>query len=821
MIAWHGSICTTAGEAPSCEASLKRCKSPSSYTPENRLLILDEDAAGVGILHKKSILFGAPHKTNMVVTARAEPAGAGMLQLGARTMGRWRVGHAAETLSLVPDILVLSDVRGILSAMEAQETEDSFSPKYRPEAVGSALSGREDGSEDSTRDTATLKPETSAGRTGWLVLKGVLKTVGDGSDLFLPLKAAVVGVVAIMDAVDNVEDARSGFLEIAHKIEGFQVILSRYNSEQDIPPVIRRRLDYFVKELDSIEKVIKTKTERGAARRAVEALGDIQDIESVFRVLATMAEEFKLECNLNIERKVEDIAAKDILAKLEHVPGAGIDAQDGDACMDGTRVGLLQDLNAWRNDPDAPRMFWVDGMAGTGKSAITRSFCHILSHDSSLGGSFFCSRGTVRDDVKRIIPTLATSLARQHAAYKLALLDILREHPDAAHDRLDLQVERLLETPLRDAFGATPPTLVFVIDALDECSDDKATEVMLTELVSKSPLIPIKFFLTSRPEHHIRAQLQAGQSSLRRVLRLHDVEQDFVEADISHYLTHRFQEIRNQRNISDPSYMFPPDWPNRMDVATVTRHAGTLFIYAFTAAEYVKKDPVRRLRKLAGFAVTAGQPLTKTIDDMYSFILERAMDPAERDEEEISMMKRILAAILAIREPLCLSALSNLITISAQDFRSTLEHLHAVIRIPPGNDSGVVSTFHASFGDYLTTRERTKKFFLSLLDGHCDLTRACINVMASEALRFNVSGCQTSYLPNSKQNFAAIPAHLIYSCLYWPHHLLAATDIPALLRSLEEILPRKFLFWVEVLSAIGKVSLASSVILRVLTAHET
>jgi hypothetical protein len=34
------------------------------------------------------------------------------------------------------------------------------------------------------------------------VLKEVLETVRDGSDLFLPLKAALVGVVKIMDVVD-------------------------------------------------------------------------------------------------------------------------------------------------------------------------------------------------------------------------------------------------------------------------------------------------------------------------------------------------------------------------------------------------------------------------------------------------------------------------------------------------------------------------------------------------------------------------------------------------------------------------------------------
>lgn len=39
-------------------------------------------------------------------------------------------------------------------------------------------------------------------KTGWVVLKGVLGVVHDGSDLFLPLKLALVGVVKAMDIVD-------------------------------------------------------------------------------------------------------------------------------------------------------------------------------------------------------------------------------------------------------------------------------------------------------------------------------------------------------------------------------------------------------------------------------------------------------------------------------------------------------------------------------------------------------------------------------------------------------------------------------------------
>ncbi|OCH89131.1 hypothetical protein OBBRIDRAFT_804920 [Obba rivulosa] len=84
-------------------------------------------------------------------------------------------------------------------------------------------------------------------KTGWLVLKKTLETVRDGCDLFLPLKAALVGVVAVMELVDNVNDAREGFLEISYKIDGFQTIFSHYKTAQDVPPVIRKRLDRLSK----------------------------------------------------------------------------------------------------------------------------------------------------------------------------------------------------------------------------------------------------------------------------------------------------------------------------------------------------------------------------------------------------------------------------------------------------------------------------------------------------------------------------------------------------------------------------------------------
>lgn len=476
--------------------------------------------------------------------------------------------------------------------------------------------------------------------------------------------------------------------------------------------------------------------------------------------------------------------------------------------MENTRVKLLDDIDDWSRDPDVARIFWLDGMAGTGKSAIARSVCHMLREAGLLAGSFFCSRG-IREDVGCIIPTISMSLARRNASYRAALVDVLSSNPDIGHYTVELQIEHLLEKPLGAAFLTKRPTLVFVVDALDECSNPGATKAMLSAIVSCSPRTPIKFFLTSRPEHHIRTQFISARHDRYHMLRLYDIEKDIVEADIRHYCRRRLQKIRITREEQNPSHAFPLEWPSDRDIEYVTLKAGKLFIYAFTAISYIEESPVQRLLGLANSQNTAERPLTEPLDEMYGKVLTSALDSKLRTQDEIKTTRRLLAIILMLRESLSVKALSELIGISTQDIRTMLERLHAVVYTPVENDSGTIATFHASFEDYLTSPARAPEAFrIDHSDGHEALANACIRVMASDMLHFNVSGFCTSYLSNLQQIFAPIPTWLVYSCLHWVHHFIRIRDPSPLLSSIYSILQRKTLFWIEVLSASGNVRLA-------------
>ncbi|KAJ6528417.1 WD40-repeat-containing domain protein, partial [Mycena capillaripes] len=473
-----------------------------------------------------------------------------------------------------------------------------------------------------------------------------------------------------------------------------------------------------------------------------------------------------------------------------------------EGCLEGTRVDLLNDLQAWGRDPNSPHIFWLDGMAGTGKSAIARSFCHMLGKDKQLGASFFCLRGDANwGNPKHILPTLALHLASEDVTYKSTLLATVDQgiSPDA---NLKIQVENLLERPLCGTDSSGRPPFVLVIDALDELNDEDATKDLLRRLVSIVPKLPIKLFVTSRPERHIRPHFDTAEDC-RRVLRLHDIEHNIVTADISLYLTHHLAGIRAE------------------NIEVLTHRAGKLFIYAFTAMKYISESPGDRLQTLISIKVDTEGSLTKPLDDIYRHILSNAMDMDRLKSNEVALTKQILAAILTVGQPVSVASLGGLLRVPPWQVRARLDRLHAVIHVPTDDDKGVLSTFHASFGDFLTTTGRASdEMLINPLAAHTALLSSCIQIMGSE-LHFNVSKCPTSYFPNTNHKLT-IPALLQYVCLYWPHHISAASAADegsitlSHLDALKDVFLPKFLFWVEVLSTINKARLISILIVTVL-----
>ena len=82
-------------------------------------------------------------------------------------------------------------------------------------------------------------------------------------------------------------------------------------------------------------------------------------------------------------------------------------------CMEGTRRQILAELEEWAFDDAAPRVCWLNGMAGTGKTCISHTFSETLDKKQMLGASFFCSHSVSKQvkDASFIIPTVVTKLS--------------------------------------------------------------------------------------------------------------------------------------------------------------------------------------------------------------------------------------------------------------------------------------------------------------------------------------------------------------------------------------------------------------------------
>ena len=183
-------------------------------------------------------------------------------------------------------------------------------------------------------------------------------------------------------------------------------------------------------------------------------------------------------------------------------------------------------------------MYWMNGMAGTGKSTIAYTFCERLEELGLLGANFFCSRVLADcSDIRRIIPTISRQLAWSSPQFESALLEVLKgdfKLPTAASQ----QFKRLIYEPFRSLSEPIRDTLVIVVDALDECSNGAEDIRTFLETVRDAfgPMeLPLKMFVTSRPKPVVKRSIMSS-TSISSILHLHDIEKDVVQADIRLYV---------------------------------------------------------------------------------------------------------------------------------------------------------------------------------------------------------------------------------------------------------------------------------------------
>ncbi|KAF9644971.1 hypothetical protein BDM02DRAFT_3076022, partial [Thelephora ganbajun] len=170
-------------------------------------------------------------------------------------------------------------------------------------------------------------------------------------------------------------------------------------------------------------------------------------------------------------------------------------------CLKGTRIAVLDQIELWTRDANKPPVYWLNGLAGTGKSTIAQTIAERIFADGQLGASFFCSRDFEdRRNLHFIFPTLAVQLARKYTEFRAIFVLLVQTDPAIVYESLYNQMKKLIAEPLEESGIST----VIVIDALDECKDVEPASAILSVLGQfVSEIHKVKFFLTGRPEPRI------------------------------------------------------------------------------------------------------------------------------------------------------------------------------------------------------------------------------------------------------------------------------------------------------------------------------
>ena len=491
---------------------------------------------------------------------------------------------------------------------------------------------------------------------------------------------------------------------------------------------------------------------------------------------------------------------------MPYAKGARFDPAKG--CLPGTRDVIINEIIRWVNSPngdDVPRIFFLSGVAGSGKSAIAHTIANLFHGQKRLGSSYCFARA---DQANRrpdnLLSTIASNIADVDEHWRTSLDNIVKgERSLRTTVSITEQFKNFILEPAI-ALTTVGPILI-VIDALDESAEGQSRTNLLDTLAKGISDLPSNFriLVTARPEPDIVTALKNNRHILCKYMDT--IDEASNKADITLFVeTH----LSNVSSLEEK-------WPNKRWCQMLVDSSEGLFQWASTAC-HVIKDPrgvFSQTERLSSFV----KPSARGLDALYAEALRQVFHG--RDVDAVSRCKSVMGWILATKEPLSMSAhselrgdnLAELILPQLASFLSGVDQQHIPIR-----------PLHASFFEFLTDQNRsTETYYVDPSQQNRSLTLSCLRVMKS-GLRFNIASLETSHCENddvpdlTARIKKTILPDLSYGCRFWAAHLGATPFDPDILNEVKDFLHYRLLYWLEVLSLIQKVNIASGMLLSVL-----
>jgi hypothetical protein len=479
---------------------------------------------------------------------------------------------------------------------------------------------------------------------------------------------------------------------------------------------------------------------------------------------------------------------------------------------------MLKFITGWLTTPsDGQNILWLYGLAGSGKSTISTTIAEYFRELGRLGAFLFFDRGKpTSSEPSAVIRTLSYKLAYFDPAIKTAISEQIEHSFGITEAATHAQFVKLLKEPLASLHGLhTQGPIVIILDAFDECGDPASRKNLLSLCAQEWGKLPsvFRFLITSRRIPDIEVAISNWPNIMVKEL---DIVNHANDVDTSLYLHYHMASFRQ-----DPMFQLTSDWPGEEKINNLAQSSAGLFIWAATAVKFIREghhpDPQLNL-----LLCSHPREAETALDDLYATALRTA---GQWDRDEVAKdFRAVLGVIVLARVPLEDMAIDCILRLDRSHSSCfILSRLRCLLHWSLGQH---VQILHASFADYLTDRHRcgSHPWFIDTSVHHQSLAVACFWIMKVE-LKFNICQLKTSHLSNDDvpgiqayiQN--CIGTHLSYACCFWADHLQETVFEPDILLSLENLLHHQLLYWLEVLSLIKEVPIASSALLS--AAHWT
>ncbi|KAL6811920.1 vegetative incompatibility protein HET-E-1 [Trichoderma camerunense] len=579
--------------------------------------------------------------------------------------------------------------------------------------------------------------------------------------------------------------------------------------------------------LGSIATTLENKLNGGRRQRTMRAIGlralkwpfESKELENNIAALEQYQSTMAVAIQIDQTAEVLTINHKIDLSKLPIAKGAAYNSQANEydpRCHPRTRLNVLAEIYNWFEDPHGKCIYWLCGMAGTGKSTISRTVAEYLAEKKVPCASFFFKKGEGdRGGATLFFTTIAAQLVQQLPCIVPHVRAAIEADMNISDKTKNEQFEKLILEPLDKCEGQQSTVVSIVIDALDECDleDDARSMVHLMARAMEVTSVRLRFFITSRPELPIRLGFKGIGNSYKE-LALHDIPEPDIKKDIAIYLEDELTAIVQRYNLSvETRRQIPPQWPGSQNIEKLVDMAIPLFIYAATACRFLKD---RRLggpkEQLERFFDSDLNPRSK-LGATYLPVLDQLIRGLEGGEKEavITRFKDIVGIIVLLASPLSASSLASLLVIDIENIDNQLDMLHSVLNIPSSPDAPI-RLFHLSFRDFLVNKENraTNPFWVDEQGAHKEIMVCCLKLLSANYLRNDICDLRRPATLRSEIEQEKIDAHfpseMQYACLYWVHHLKESGRTIRDHDQVHHFLIDHLLHWIEALSLLGRIS---------------